>query len=196
MGTGNTTTALPPARTAIPALRRRTTTKLGRRHLALGPGYVVAGLVAGLILALTAPLPFGYRTLTVLSGSMEPAIHTGDAVITQGIRPLEARVGDVVTFRDPERAGRLITHRVRSLRVQSGLATVTTKGDANNVTESWTVPETGTIGRVVYRVPHAGRLLVLSGSPIGRIALVVVPLLLLGLLEIARIWRMPSENGR
>jgi signal peptidase len=196
MDTGESITALPPARTAIPELRRRSATTIGPRHLVRGLGFAIAGLVAGLALALTAPLPFGFRTLAVLSGSMEPAVHTGDAVVTEGIHPLEARVGDIVTFRDPSRAGRLITHRVRSLRVRSGLVTVTTKGDANNATESWTVPETGTVGRVVYRVPHAGRLLVWSGSPAGRITFVVVPLLLLGVLEIVRIWRTPSEGAR
>jgi signal peptidase I len=185
--------ALPAARTALPA-RRPARARLRPRHAALGMGYLLVGLVAGLVLALVGPRILGYHTLTVLSGSMEPAIHTGDAVITETIPPLDARVGDVVTFRDPSGAGRLITHRVRSVHVQSGQVNVTTKGDANNTPETWTVPEAGTIGRVVYRVPRAGRVLMWSGSPFGRLGLFVIPVLLLGLLEIVRIWRMPGED--
>ena len=36
-----------------------------------------------------------------MSGSMQPAIHTGDVVVDESIAPAEARVGDVVTFKDP-----------------------------------------------------------------------------------------------
>ena len=44
----------------------------------------------------------GSRRFAVLSGSMEPTIATGDVVVVDKIAPLEARVGDVVTFRSPE----------------------------------------------------------------------------------------------
>jgi signal peptidase I len=74
------------------------------------------GLVAGLLLALTLPRLFGMPVLVVLSGSMEPALATGDVVIESRISPLDEKVGDVVTVRDPERPERLITHRVRSIR--------------------------------------------------------------------------------
>ncbi len=55
----------------------------------------------------------GFRSFTVLSGSMEPAISTGDVVVNERVGPLETRPGDVLTFRDPTRQGRLITHRLR-----------------------------------------------------------------------------------
>lgn len=77
------------------------------------------GLVAGLLLALTLPRLFGMPVLVVLSGSMEPALATGDVVIESRISPLDAKVGDIVTFRDPERPERLITHRVRSVRART-----------------------------------------------------------------------------
>ena len=54
------------------------------------------------LLAIAVPLAFGARPYTVLTGSMEPTISPGDVVIDERISPLEARVGDVVTFRDPE----------------------------------------------------------------------------------------------
>lgn len=187
------TVALPAARTALPA--RRPAGVLRLRHLLLVPGYVLAGLLVGLVLAVVGPRAVGYHTLSVLSGSMEPTIHTGDVVITQTISPLDARIGDVVTFRDPSNGTRLITHRVRSVRAGAGHVSVTTKGDANNTPEVWSVPTESAVGRVVYRVPRAGRVLVWTASPMGRIGLFVIPVILLGLLELTRIWRTSTEDA-
>ena len=77
----------------------------------------VLGVMAGLFLSVSVPYLFGERSLTVLSGSMEPQLHVGDVVVVDQVPPLEVRVGDIVTFRDPEDASRLITHRVREIDV-------------------------------------------------------------------------------
>src|SRR5439155_7599594 len=105
-----------------------------------------AGLVAGLAAVVVLPGMLGYHSLTVLSGSMEPAIHVGDVVVERSISPLDARVGDIVTFRDPGDQHILITHRVRAIHVAAGNVHITTKGDANNSAERWTVPMGGSIG--------------------------------------------------
>ena len=157
-------------------------------------GWAVAGFALGLVIAIAAPLALGQRPYTVLSGSMEPSIGTGDVVIVKRISPLEARAGDVVTFADPDRSGRLITHRVRSTQVRAGNVGFVTKGDANNAVERWRVPTEGVISRVRYRVPEVGRLAILTRSRTGLLLLVLVPALLCGAHEIARIWR-PAERG-
>jgi signal peptidase I len=130
-----------------------------RRALRFGC-FSVAGFGCGLVLALALPLAFGARPLTVLSGSMEPALGVGDVSVVKRISPLDARPGDVVTFRDPDGGGRLITHRVRTMRVRGGSVAFVTRGDANNASERWEVPAGGEISRLVYRVPELGRLLV------------------------------------
>jgi len=195
MGTREPVVPFPRARTPIPASRPRLTAPTLLRRAGVGGCYALVGLIAGLVLALTVPIAFGHRTMTVLSGSMSPTIEAGDAVVVKAISPLDARIGDIVTFQDPSRDGRLVTHRVRSMRVQGGQASFVTKGDANNATEAWAVPADGSIGRVAYAVPKAGYLLVWSGSPLGRIGLIALPLLLLGILEVVRIWRTPSEDA-
>ena len=194
MPTQTRTDTLPAARIPVPPTRRRVAPRTHLGRVATVASYALIGLIAGLILALTAPIGFGYRTMSVLSGSMSPTIEAGDAVVVKGVSPLDARIGDVVTFPDPSRGGRLVTHRVRGIRVVGGQASFVTKGDANNATESWTVAVDGTIGRVAYTVPKAGYVLVWGGSPLGRIALIAVPLLLLGALEVARIWRTSSKE--
>ena len=152
-----------------------------------------AGVAAGLVIAAIALYPVGYRPFSVLSGSMEPAIGTGDVVVNSSIKPLDARVGDVVTFQDPQNKSRLITHRLRRVRVRGQMVEMVTKGDANNTTERWSVAMNGRIGRVEYRVPKAGYALAFIGGKNGKLFLIALPALLLGAYELVRIWRTPPK---
>ncbi|MEX2196211.1 MAG: signal peptidase I [Thermoleophilaceae bacterium] len=182
-----------PAATPVPAARRRAPGSL--RVAALFTGWAAAGMAVTLLAVLGVSWLAGYRSLTVMSGSMEPAIATGDVVVNKRIAPLEARAGDVVTFRDPGDTGQLITHRVRAVRASGAQVTVVTKGDANSSTERWTVSESGEIGRVDYRVPRLGYALFWTGGRWAKLALVTVPSLLLGMLLLAGIWR-PRADAR
>ncbi len=169
-----------------------------RRALRLGLTAVlwtVGGFVLGLALALTIPYLFGNKSLTVLSGSMEPTLHVGDVVIVHEISPLTARVGDIVTFRDPADPTRLITHRARSIQAVGNTIRFVTKGDANNSVENWEISGDGKIGLVQYRVPRIGYVLSWIRGKLGRLMLVVFPALALGAWEIHRIWRpRPDED--
>lgn len=156
--------------------------------------WTLLGIAAGLLLAITIPYLLGYRSLTVLSGSMAPAFNAGDVVVAEQISPLEARIGDVVSFRDPENGSRLVTHRVRRMEVEEGSVTFVTKGDANTSVEQWKVTPDGTIGRVRYYVPKVGYALYWTRGRLGRIFLIVVPALLLGAYELVRIWRPEPED--
>ena len=157
-------------------------------------GYAGLGLALGVVAAVGLPFAVGERPYTVLSGSMEPAIGTGDIVVVERISPPQARIGDVVTFSDPHSSGRLITHRVRSSRRRGRRVDFVTKGDANNTVERWRIPADGVISRVRYRVPEVGRLALLTRRRGGLVVLVLVPLLLLAIHEIARIWRPQKES--
>ena len=79
------------------------------------------------------PAVFDYKVLSVLSGSMEPAIRTGDVIIVEPLRPEhEIREGDVITFRAADAPDMLITHRVIGIvSVNGEPAAYVTKGDAN-----------------------------------------------------------------
>ena len=154
----------------------------------------VLGVMAGLFLSVSVPYLFGERSLTVLSGSMEPQLHVGDVVVVDQVPPLDVRVGDIVTFRDPEDASRLITHRVREIDVTGSQVAFVTKGDANTTVEHWKINSDGTIGRVRYHVWRLGYLMFWIRSPLGRLGMVVVPALLLGVFELWRIWRPAAEG--
>jgi signal peptidase I len=154
----------------------------------------VTGFAIGIGLALALPLLFHARPLVVLSGSMEPTLGTGDVTVVRRIEPLSARPGDIVTFRDPDNADRLITHRVRAMHVQGSAVVFRTRGDANNVSEHWRVPAGGEIGRVIYRIPKLGWVLMWARSKGVFMLLLGGALALLVVLELAAIWRSEEEG--
>ncbi|MBS1679270.1 MAG: signal peptidase I [Actinobacteria bacterium] len=165
------------------------------RRVVNGVGWAVAVAGAALALLIGGPLVLGDHPHTDLSGSMEPAISPGDVVIDEGIEPWEARVGDIVTFRDPQDESKLLTHRVVATKDTGSHIWFVTKGDANNTREHWRVAATGEIGRVVYTVPWVGHVAVLTRSKLGWALLVGVPLLLIAIEELVRIWRPRGRPG-
>jgi signal peptidase len=107
----------------------------------------------------------GHRRLVVRSGSMQPAIMTGDVIVTDVVRPGAMRAGDVVTFVDSSRNHMLITHRVVRVNHHAGTYAFVTKGDANSGMERWSIGEDGTVGRLRLRVPKLGFVIAALSSP-------------------------------
>ena len=168
------------------------------RQIANGVGWAIMIAGAAMALLLAGPLVLGDSPHTDLSGSMEPTISPGDVVIDEEIKPMNASVGDIVTFRDPEDQSKLLTHRVVAIRRKGLQLWFTTQGDANNTQEHWRVPARGQIGRVMYIVPWVGHVAVLARTGLGWALLVGIPLLLIAGEELLRIWRPrkdPDEKG-
>jgi signal peptidase len=160
----------------------------GLRREAVGNA-VVAASVAALALVGVLPRLTGYRTLTVLSGSMRPTFAPGDVVVVTQERAADLRVGDVITYRVPVGARQVETHRV--VRIVRRLPTpiVVTKGDANDHADPWTAELHGqTLWRYRFAVPWAGKIVIALRNPLFRkTALFFLPLLLAGI-GLARIW--------
>jgi signal peptidase I len=144
--------------------------------------WTLVSIMAMLATALGVSHVAGWRTLTILSGSMAPAIEVGDLIVTRPVRPTMLAAGDIVTFRDPDGSPHLITHRVVDLQVTAAGATVETRGDANPTSERWTVPTDGTVGLGMYRLRSLGRMVTTLSSPTGRLLFIALPALALGVL--------------
>jgi signal peptidase I len=158
--------------------------------------WTLCAFVLTVLLSTALPLAFGAHSMVVRSGSMTPAIRTGDVVVVRPITPTEAEVGEIVTFQDPDGSGRLLVHRIRAISGHDGEVSVTTQGDANSTREHWKVPEGGTIGTVVYRVPLLGFVVSWIGTPAGHIGLIILPAVLLAASLLVRIWRSrPNPEG-
>jgi signal peptidase len=161
-----------------------------RTAIGFGVAAIAAFVVAGLG-SIVFPIVIGYQARVVATGSMEPHIHVGDVIVGHRVAPESVHVGDIVIFRDPGGSGRELAHRIIAVDVTGRRAAITTKGDANTTVERFTVPLSGHIGLVTYRIPAIGYGLAYAGRPAARLALVTVPALLLCLVELKRIWTSP-----
>ncbi len=94
----------------------------------------------------------GYRSYTVLSGSMEPEFYPGDMVITKHKSKTDIKVNDIVTYRDND--GVIITHRIMEETPEGYI----TKGDNNNVEDADMLTEKNIIGEVKFSIPKLGYL--------------------------------------
>ena len=116
---------------------------------------VIVSLVGIAALAL---LLLGYRPLVVRSASMVPTLRVGDVIVVEEVEAADVEVGDIVTFVDPDGGDETITHRVRAVTDDGRLRQFETQGDDNILTESWSIAETDTVTKVVWRLPAAGLL--------------------------------------
>jgi signal peptidase len=155
--------------------------------------WLCLGFAFALLLAAALPLAVGDRSFTVRSGSMSPTIETGDVEVIEPTAPLDTKVGDIVTFSDPEGTGKTYSHRVQSIVPAGDEVRFVTRGDANTSTERWAVPRDGTLGRVVYRIPKLGYAVAWLNTPPARIGLVVLPALALVWMLLKLIWRPEPE---
>jgi signal peptidase len=187
--------ALPrPTAAAVPRVSPRAGAARQLRTLAT---WAALGGALGVVLLCLAHPVFGLRSFTVMSGSMEPAIHTGDLVVNQPIAAGDARIGDVITFHPPTGRNR-ITHRVHSMIARGSSVTFETKGDANTAVERWKIGRDGQIGRVVVRVRRLGWVVAWLRQPVVLLLLVVLPAVGLGISELIALWRparQPQQNA-
>lgn len=144
------------------------------------------------------PSILGHKVLTVVSGSMEPAIHTGDVIFVKPLTPAdEVQEGDVITFRAKEKSDMLITHRVLGVvQVNGQAAAYVTKGDANDSEDPATVAPDQLIGRYQGRVPYYGYVANFVRTPPGVILLVIIPGVVLIASEVRKLYRILLEAER
>lgn len=164
-------------------------------------GRVIAWASVACALLLLVALGIGprtgsYRTLTVLTGSMEPAIAPGSVVIVTPQSAQDIRVGQILTYQVPVGAQQIVTHRVVSVRESGSRPIITTKGDANSNNDPWSARiEDPEVWRVRSVVPGLGRAIVAARSPFIRVLTVwLLPFLLAGI-WIKDLWRKPKGSG-
>jgi signal peptidase len=112
--------------------------------------------------------------MVVVSGSMEPEIGTGDAVVIERQPAGDVRVGDVITFQ-PFWAQELKTHRVMAIERIDGRIYFQTKGDANDTPDPDLADSRAVVGTVRMHVPEVGRFLLYSSHPRLRLVLIGLP---------------------
>ena len=110
---------------------------------------------------------FDYGLVVIRSGSMEPTIKTGSAILIKSQNAYD--VGDVITFVNNKR--NLVTHRI----VKNDRNVYTTKGDNNNAEDIFTTPQSAVRGRVIFTLSYIGYLIAFLQSRLGVVLLILIP---------------------
>jgi len=116
----------------------------------------------------------GYRVYVVESGSIEPALGLGDAILVRdlhGTRGGSVDVGDIITFAVDGGTFGTVTHRVVSVVDSPVGEQYVTKGDANRAEDSSPVARDRIVGEVVARFPGLGLVARAASSPLALAAL-------------------------
>jgi len=160
----------------------------GKRHLArdLFDGFTLLLLVAAFIVFWPSSLGGSTRLIVVEGHSMEPTYHFGDLVIAR-TNP-HPKVGDIIVYRVPKNedgAGKLIIHRVRTIRPDG---TFQTQGDNRDTPDPYHIHSADIQGSPLFAVPHAGRAIGICSNPlvVGAAA---------GLLVVFLLWPTRPKRG-
>jgi signal peptidase I len=196
-GTG-AASELPPAGTPSASRKAGTPrTVLGAVYRWIARVLMVVAVLAFAGLAV-GPHVFGYRTMTMLTGSMAPKINPGDVAVATQLPVDDIAVGMVVSYHIPVDDHHVVTHRVVAVQHDTdGSVTIQTKGDANNAADPWKATLRGdTVYRVRAVIPGLGHVIEALRSPVVTTALVYGgPTLLAGWLLLA-IWRPTRTEAK
>jgi signal peptidase I len=145
-------------------------------------------VVLGLLAAVMLPPLVGGRTLVIISGSMEPAIPVGAAVVLRQVPVGDLQVGDVIAY-TPASAGAIpIVHRIVDITERDGQRYFTMRGDANQSADNKAVTLPATAWRVWYNIPAAGYVINFASRPFGTFMFIIVPAVVLAALKLVE-WR-------
>jgi len=144
-------------------------------------GFIIIFLLAAYLLVSNLGIYGEYRTFSVRSGSMEPAISTGDIIIVK--KEEGYQVNDIITFVNEE--DRIITHRIIKDNVQN--ENYITQGDANATSDEDEVSDRQIVGRVQAVIPRLGFLVAFGQTKAGFIALLLIPVTLFVLDELLKL---------
>ena len=152
------TSAEPVASTPLEKLAtsapKRSRFKLLRSKL----GTLATAAVAILAVALVGAKILGFRTFTVMSGSMEPDYPVGSMIYVQPADYKSLQVGDVISY-VANNDKTVVTHRIVGIEVDEKDPTVLrfrTQGDANSSPDAALVHYKNVLGTPILTIPYLG----------------------------------------
>jgi len=175
----------------IPPAPRRVARWLGKALVNL----TLLAAVAGFLGLAVGPHVFGYRTMTMLTGSMAPLINPGDVTIVTPLPATEVKPGMIISYHIPVDDHRVVSHRVVDVtHTPEGAIAVQTKGDANPGNDPWTATLQGdTVYQVRGVVPALGTAIRFLRTPVlQKVLLYGMPTLLAGWVLVS-LWA-PRKN--
>lgn len=107
---------------------------------------------------------------------MTPTIHVGDMIVTRPTVEADVHPGTIVLY---QHSNDMITHRVLSVNGDI----VTTKGDALEHSDPWTVHVSDVKGIYLFKLPYLGYAINFARTKLGWFLAIIIPtMFILGLL--------------
>ena len=151
-----------------------------------------------LMAALGAVRLIGYSSQIILTGSMRPMAAPGSVVVMRPVDAADVEVGMVVLIARAPRDGRPVPpvmHRVVSLREEDGLVHAATKGDANEAADVDPFVIRDRTYTPVVVVPYLGYFFSAMRTPIGWMAVAVLPWAVFAVGRLRRIWGAAADGA-
>lgn len=98
----------------------------------------------------------GYKSYVIKTSSMEPTIKVNDVIINKNVKQEDIKVGDVITFL---KDGEVITHRITKIENDGNVTQYTTKGDNNNIEDTFKINYENIDGKHILTIPYLGKLI-------------------------------------
>ncbi|MCX6761203.1 MAG: signal peptidase I [Candidatus Nealsonbacteria bacterium] len=143
-------------------------------------------VIALLLIVSTFPITGNFKVLTVISGSMEPAIKTGSVVVVKPEN--DYKIGEMITFGPYSKTKAPTTHRIYDIKVVEGQVIYITKGDANNAPDGREIQKKDVVGKVLFSVPFVGYAVYFAKQPLGFALIIIVPAAIVIVDEIKNIY--------
>lgn len=132
---------------------------------------------------------FGYKSYVIKTNSMEPTINVNDVVINKEIQQEELNVGDVITF---QYKGEVITHRITKIDNEADVIQYTTKGDNNNIEDTFKITYENIKGKHVLTIPYLGMVVQLLENKL----LFLIILLIILIFMFAQLQNQEKKDNR
>lgn len=145
------------------------------------------------------PSLFGYSPFSILSGSMEPTLKTGDIVLCKKVdNNTELKENDIIAFRTTiDGKKTIVTHRINSITtLNDDSIIITTKGDNNDISDANPLTREEVLAKYDnIRIPLLGYFITFISNKYVFFFLIILPLAILFITELVDLIKQLVENA-
>lgn len=146
------------------------------------------------------PSVFGYSVFIVTSNSMEPVMSPGSALLVEKVDHQKLNVDDVITYeKGYSSEGKLLvdTKRIVEILEEDGERSYRLKGDQSDPADEGVVCRSDQVlGKAISSLPGVGSFFAFVKTPIGLVACIALPLLILLTFEVVNLVRLSRKPSR
>ena len=147
-------------------------------------GVLLLIITMSIVVSLIVPRIFNLSPYVIISESMYPELKINDVVYVKAADPQGINEGDIISFYMNSNALTPVTHRVVSNDISR--QQFVTKGDANEKNDIIPIAYEYVLGKVMFKIPFLGAILLLLESLAGKIVFIIMFLAGVVLIEVSR----------